>query len=763
VAAKVDAAPFPQSQLREKLALLADALTRSYAQVLFLRGRSVGLLLLVATAVSPRLFLAGFLSALFASCVALALSLRQDLIRSGLFGYNALLLGLGWAALCQLTPLSLLLLVVSVVASVFLTAAVHSALGAAFNLPALTVPFVMLFPLLLTAGGALGVKPAFLAASGTWLADSLPASLTLFLESLGAIFFMPRIDAGLVVLVALAVGSRIGVILAIVGFAVSQLIASQLAVYAHPLLPLVLGYNCLLTAIALGGVWFVPSRSSIVFAAISAMVAGLISLGLLPTVKVGGLPLLIVPFNVTVFLLLYAMRQRIRDRFPKSVDFLLGTPEENLGYFRTRLSRFGSHYALRFGAPFLGRWVCTQGVDGDRTHQGPWRYALDFEVADQDGALFSGSGEALSDYHCYRLPVLAPADGTVAKVVDGIADNLPGQINLEQNWGNLVLIYHAPGLYSLLCHLSPRSIEVQAGQQVRRGDRIGLCGASGRAPTPHLHFQLQATARIGAPTLYVELHDVIEVSDAAGDRCAQLHATFVPKSGDTVRNIEPQEDIAHMFTFAYGESQTLRNQHGHVSEDEAITPDIDLYGNLLLRSDSATLFYDTTERSFTVYDVLGNRNSVLGLAQAALCRVPFERGVIWRDILPRRRFLPWWARVFDDLIAPFARIGDIEMRYRMRESSEPCEQGDGGDETQDGTHVVITGESLNRHRGAPLLTTEAHLVAGAGLRLLRLRFRGREVTARACRAASPQHAQTAIAPASLLSKSIGLTDARRPL
>jgi hypothetical protein len=48
VAAKVDAAPFPQSQLREKLALLADALTRSYAQVLFLRGRSVGLLLLVA-------------------------------------------------------------------------------------------------------------------------------------------------------------------------------------------------------------------------------------------------------------------------------------------------------------------------------------------------------------------------------------------------------------------------------------------------------------------------------------------------------------------------------------------------------------------------------------------------------------------------------------------------------------------------------------------------------------------------------------------
>jgi len=39
--------------------------------------------------------------------------------------------------------------------------------------------------------------------------------------------------------------------------------------------------------------------------------------------------------------------------------------------------------------------------------------------------------------------------------------------------------------------LIPGSIEVRAGDQVRRGQRIGLCGHSGHSTEPHLHFQVQ--------------------------------------------------------------------------------------------------------------------------------------------------------------------------------------------------------------------------------------------------------------------------------
>ena len=45
----------------------------------------------------------------------------------------------------------------------------------------------------------------------------------------------------------------------------------------------------------------------------------------------------------------------------------------------------------------------------------------DFEVADEAGCVHRGSGEQLADYLCYRLPVLAPADGTVARIAANLA------------------------------------------------------------------------------------------------------------------------------------------------------------------------------------------------------------------------------------------------------------------------------------------------------------------------------------------------------
>lgn len=52
--------------------------------------------------------------------------------------------------------------------------------------------------------------------------------------------------------------------------------------------------------------------------------------------------------------------------------------------------------------------------------------------------------------------------------------------------GQAVFVDHGQGLISLYCHL--QQIDVQAGQALRRGERIGLSGASGRATGPHLHW-----------------------------------------------------------------------------------------------------------------------------------------------------------------------------------------------------------------------------------------------------------------------------------
>jgi len=71
-------------------------------------------------------------------------------------------------------------------------------------------------------------------------------------------------------------------------------------------------------------------------------------------------------------------------------------------------------------------------------------------------------------------PVLAVADGTVVLAQDLFYP------------GNAVFIDHGDGLISMYFHLS--EIDVQAGQGVRKGDRLGRVGTTGRSTGPHLFF-----------------------------------------------------------------------------------------------------------------------------------------------------------------------------------------------------------------------------------------------------------------------------------
>ena len=53
-------------------------------------------------------------------------------------------------------------------------------------------------------------------------------------------------------------------------------------------------------------------------------------------------------------------------------------------------------------------------------------------------------------------------------------------------YGNLVIIDHGVGVHSLYSHMS--SIDVEKGQEVKRGDIIGRTGKTGMAGGDHLHF-----------------------------------------------------------------------------------------------------------------------------------------------------------------------------------------------------------------------------------------------------------------------------------
>ncbi len=88
-------------------------------------------------------------------------------------------------------------------------------------------------------------------------------------------------------------------------------------------------------------------------------------------------------------------------------------------------------------------------------------------------------------------PIYAPADGVVS-----LADD---DLYFE---GQMVLIDHGQGLISMYLHMS--GINVKPGQEVKRGQKIGAVGSTGRSTGPHLCWRLKWRNRNLDPELLTE-------------------------------------------------------------------------------------------------------------------------------------------------------------------------------------------------------------------------------------------------------------------
>jgi murein DD-endopeptidase MepM/ murein hydrolase activator NlpD len=83
-------------------------------------------------------------------------------------------------------------------------------------------------------------------------------------------------------------------------------------------------------------------------------------------------------------------------------------------------------------------------------------------------------------------PVYAAADGTV---VFAGPDKEAVYAPWPNFYGNLIVLQHEDGLFTLYAHLS--KIDVKAGQPISVGTRIGEVGRTGVAIGSHLHFEVR--------------------------------------------------------------------------------------------------------------------------------------------------------------------------------------------------------------------------------------------------------------------------------
>lgn len=154
----------------------------------------------------------------------------------------------------------------------------------------------------------------------------------------------------------------------------------------------------------------------------------------------------------------------------------------------------------RLRLPFEGAWhVFWGGREPESNYHAVdvgQRFASDFLVV-RDGSSHAGDGTSLDDYHCWDLPILAPATGTVVVAVDGLPDLAIGAMDLHNPAGNHVVIDLGDDEYAFLAYLRQGSVEVVEGERVTGGQEIGRCGNSGNTSEPHLHFHLQNTPVLG--------------------------------------------------------------------------------------------------------------------------------------------------------------------------------------------------------------------------------------------------------------------------
>ncbi len=610
---------------------LLDSTLFSYAQIFFSNRRWFGAAILIASFSSPFIGLMALLGVLISNLAAYLLKFDSEKIRSGFYGFNGILFGASTAFYFELNNLLLLLIPIFIIITFLIATGLEHYLETAFNLPGLSLPFIIsvyIFVIFLTNYNF--IVPNIHQYSVDSTASSFIYYAEIYFKSVSLIIFQPEIKAGVIIVIALLIFSRVLFVLSITAFVLNVLLLNLVLPSHFDSLLILSGFNSILTAFALGGSLIIPSRKSFFLVIISSLMVIIFTGFFMRLLDGTAFPLLVLPFNFIVLSTVYSLKFRKDQTDFTLLYFKPGSPEENFYYHQKRKSRFENFKYLFPELPFFGEWKVSQGFDGEYTHKDDWKYAWDFIVTDKIDSQHSNDGLRLEDYHCFSLPVTAPLDGEVVKVVSSIRDNEPSNINLQQNFGNTVVIAHLYNLYSSISHLKMDSVRVKVGDRVKKGEIIGYCGNSGRSPYPHIHFQFQLNDKIGDRTHMFPISHYIEKENSK----SFLRTFTYPKENSIVQNIDIHGTIRDAFNFKLGDKLSFEYEIGEKQFIETWEVKVDINNQLYIEtSNNAKAEIYLTDKVFYFTSYIGGKNTALYYFHLAAAQVPlcFQEDLFWKD------------------------------------------------------------------------------------------------------------------------------------
>ena len=658
---------------------ILEGILNSYSQIFFSKNKVFAVILVVVTFFDLVAGVSGLVSVIAANLAATLIGYSKEKAAEGYYGFNSLLVGLGIGIFYQPGIAFIFVLLFASLFTLFLTIWMEGYFGK-YGLPYLSWPFLIgiwvvtlasrsfstleiserglyIFNDMYSYGGIPMVKMYD-------LVNNLPLheSIVIYFKSLGAIFFQYHLLAGVLIAIGLLIYSRIAFLLSLLGFFTAYFYYLFIGANLSELSYGYIGFNYILTAIAIGGFFIIPSRYSFLWVILLTPIISFIITA--TSVFFIGMQLSIfsLAFNIVVVLFIYVLK--FRERYftkPELVSIQQYSPEQNLYSHQNYRNRFDVLAQTPIVLPVIGEWTVTQAHDGEHTHRNDWRHAWDFEIIDDEGEKHTSEGLYPEDYYCYNKPVTAPADGIVQEIKDGLIDNPIGEMNLEKNWGNTIIIKHHEKLFTKISHLKNGEFKVAKGDAVKRGDIVAYSGSSGRSPIPHIHFQVQETPFIGSKTIDYPLAKYILKTNSG----FELKTFDRPEKDQVINNISKNDALVKAFNFIPGQKISFELDNKAIVGWDVKS---DIYNNTYLEcnktgskawfTNDGTLFYfthfDGDMESLLYYFYLGAYKVVLG----------FYKNLSIQDVFPLAVFKNKFMLFLQDFMAPFHIF--MKANYTMK-------------------------------------------------------------------------------------------------
>lgn len=325
-----------------------DYCLRGVGQVVFQNNPLTGLAILIAIWIfSPWVGFAGVLGLLASTLMALILGMDRGAVRAGLYGFNGVLVGLALATF--LAPhWSLGIMGYAVVVAAFSTILMAS-LGKIFlgswGVPPFTLPFNFATLIFLVAAlqfkyGHLALTPHAPALLGPDVHAGLRSTATgaghttvggilnAIFRGIGQLFFADKVISGVIMIIGIAICSRISAIFALVGSIVGMLTALAVGADGFAIYHGLWGFNSFDACLAVAGVFYVLTWRSALLGVGCAIAAAVLFGALGSLFTPWGLPALTLPFCFATLAFVL-----MKDTSPRLITVEVAditTPEEHL-------------------------------------------------------------------------------------------------------------------------------------------------------------------------------------------------------------------------------------------------------------------------------------------------------------------------------------------------------------------------------------------------------------------------------------------------